>query len=78
MTGVLIVAAVGFGGAGAASAQPSQPSHGGNARQDCRTYSSVTECGHPRLDQKQWACVTWSVGHGMTERRAAVECRAFE
>ncbi|XVQ12017.1 hypothetical protein ACQP1W_05390 [Spirillospora sp. CA-255316] len=74
MTGVLIAAAVGIGGAGSAAAQPS---HEGSVRQDCRTYSSVTECGRPQLDQKQQACVTSAVKHGMTERRAVVECRAF-
>jgi len=75
MTGVLIAAAVGIGGTGAAAAQSVQQE--GDVRQDCRTYSSVTECGTPRLDQKQQKCVTAAVEQGMTERRAAVECRAF-
>lgn len=74
MTGVLIAAAVGLTGVGgAAAAQPSQET----ARQDCRTYSSVTECGQPRLTEKQQACVTAATQQGMTERRAVVECRAF-
>jgi hypothetical protein len=75
MTGALIAAAVGFTGVGgAAAAQGAQPE---SARQDCRTYSSVTECGQPRLTEKQQACVTAATQQGMTERRAVVECRAF-
>ncbi|WP_344596359.1 hypothetical protein [Actinomadura vinacea] len=75
MTGVLIAAVVGIGGGGTAAAQPS---HDANARQGCRTYSSVTECGKLQLNQKQQACVTWAVQLGMTQRRADVECHAFE
>ncbi|TDB98107.1 hypothetical protein [Actinomadura sp. 7K534] len=75
MTGALIAAAVGFTGVGGATAaQGSQPEP---ARQDCRTYSSVTECGQPELTQKQQECVTAATQQGMTERRATVECRAF-
>jgi hypothetical protein len=75
MTGALIAAAVGIGGVGSASA--AQPSQERNTRQDCRTYSSVNECGQPQLNEKQRACVTSAVKQGMTERRATVECRAF-
>ncbi|WP_021597433.1 hypothetical protein [Actinomadura welshii] len=75
MTGVLIAAAVGIGGAGTASA--AQPSQAQDARQDCRTYSSVSQCGQPQLTEKQRACVTAAVQQGMTERRATVECHAF-
>ncbi|XRQ06190.1 hypothetical protein ACN3XK_58170 [Actinomadura welshii] len=75
MTGVLVAAAVGFTGVGgAAAAQPSQAP----APQDCRTYSSVTECGQPaELTEKQQECVTAATRQGMTERRAETECRAF-
>lgn len=77
MTGALIVAVLGIGGA--ASATAAAPSgHGQQPRQDCRTYSSVTQCGQPQLDQKQQACVTSAVQQGMTERRAVVECHTFE
>lgn len=41
---------------------------------DCRTYSSVTACGEIKLDPAQSKCVARSVGLGMTERRAEVEC----
>ncbi|SFP80001.1 hypothetical protein SAMN04489713_117212 [Actinomadura madurae] len=75
MTGALIAAAVGIGGMGTASA--AQPSHAQDTRQDCRTYSSVSQCGQPQLTEKQRACVTAAVQQGMTERRATVECRAF-
>jgi len=75
MTGVLIAAVVGIGGMGSAVA--AQPSQEQGTRQDCRTYSSVKECGQPKLDEKQQACVTSAVQQGMTERRAAVECHAF-
>ncbi|MEU8796070.1 hypothetical protein [Spirillospora sp. NPDC048819] len=74
MTGALIAAVVGITGTGSAiAAQPSDRP----ARQDCRTYSSVTECGEPQLNEKQRACVTAATQQGMTERRAKVECRAF-
>ena len=74
VTGVLIAAAVGVAGVGGATAAQSsdQP-----ARQDCRTYSSVKECGRPKLTEKQRQCVTAATRHGMTDRRATVECRAF-
>jgi hypothetical protein len=76
MTGALIAAVVGVGGVGGgvavAQASPDQ-----SARQDCRTYSSTTECGQPKLNEKQQACVTAAVQQGMTERRATVECHAF-
>ncbi|WP_433464726.1 hypothetical protein [Spirillospora sp. CA-128828] len=75
MTGALIAAVVGLGGAGAAAA--AEPSHDQNTRQDCRTYSSVTKCGQVQLNEKQRACVTSAVQQGMTERRATVECSAF-
>jgi hypothetical protein len=75
MTGALIAAFAGIAGVGSAAA--AQPSDDQGTRQDCRTYSSVTECGKPKLDEKQQACVTAAVQQGMTERRAAVECRAF-
>ncbi|TDC57231.1 hypothetical protein E1281_05495 [Actinomadura sp. KC345] len=74
MTGVLIAAAVGFTGVGGATA--AQPSNE-PARQDCRTYSSVKECGQPKLNEKQRQCVTAATQQGMTERRATVECRTF-
>ncbi|MEV3926275.1 hypothetical protein [Actinomadura coerulea] len=77
MTGALIAAVVGIGGVGGtAVAQASGPADQ-TARQDCRTYSSVKECGQPKLNDKQRACVTSSVQQGMTERRATVECSAF-
>ncbi|MFB4313614.1 hypothetical protein [Actinomadura sp. 21ATH] len=75
MTGVLLTAVLGIGGAGAASA--AQPSGDGTARQDCRTYSGVTQCGQPQLTEKQRGCVTAAVNQGMTERRATVECTAL-
>ncbi|MFA1549170.1 hypothetical protein [Actinomadura chokoriensis] len=75
MTGALIAAVVGVGGMGGVAA--AQPSPGKTVRQDCRTYSGVTECGQPQLDEKQRACVTSAVQQGMTERRAVVECHAF-
>ncbi|TDB87084.1 hypothetical protein E1264_15825 [Actinomadura sp. KC216] len=75
MTGALIVAVLGIGGAGGAVA--ASPSGDQSTRQDCRTYSGVTQCGEPRLTEKQRACVTTAVQQGMTERRAVVECRAF-
>ncbi|QXJ23669.1 hypothetical protein AGRA3207_004859 [Actinomadura graeca] len=75
MTGAMIAAAVALGGAGSAAAAQQSPEQG--ARQDCRTYSSVTECGKVQLNEKQRACVTSSVQLGMTERRAEVECSAF-
>ena len=74
MTGAAIVAVVGIAGAGgAAAAQPSPKP----PRQDCRTYSSVTECGTPTLTERQQACVTAATRQGMTQRRAEAECRAF-
>ncbi|SNS19930.1 hypothetical protein [Actinomadura mexicana] len=77
MTGALIAAVVGLGGVGgAAAAQASDPGDQ-NTRQDCRTYSSVKECGQPKLNDKQRACVTSAVQQGMTDRRATVECSAF-
>ncbi|MWA05809.1 hypothetical protein F8568_036730 [Actinomadura sp. LD22] len=75
MIGTLIAAVVGIAGVGSASA--AQPSHDQNARQDCRTYSSVTRCGQVQLNDKQRACVASAVQQGMTERRATVECSAF-
>ncbi|WUI00303.1 hypothetical protein OHR68_00295 [Spirillospora sp. NBC_00431] len=75
MTGVLVVAVLGIGGVGSATA--ASPSTDQKPRQDCRTYSSVGECGQARLTEKQRACVTTAVQQGMTERRATVECRAF-
>jgi hypothetical protein len=75
MTGTLIAAVVGIAGVGSASA--AQPSHNQGARQDCRTYSSVSKCGQVQLNDKQRACVTSAVQQGMTERRATVECSAF-
>ncbi|GAA4234095.1 hypothetical protein GCM10022254_38160 [Actinomadura meridiana] len=75
VTGAFIVAALGIGGIGSAAA--AAPSHDQTPRQDCRTYSSTTECGQPKLTEKQRACVTTSVQQGMTERRATVECHAF-
>ncbi|WP_089324481.1 hypothetical protein [Actinomadura meyerae] len=78
MTGALIAAVVGVGGVGgAAVAQASDSAQGTDTRQDCRTYSSVTECGQPKLTQKQQQCVDSAVQQGMTERRAVVECSAF-
>ncbi len=74
MVGALVTAAVGFAGVGGATAAQSS---GEPARQDCRTYSSVTECGQPELTEKQRECVTAATRQGMTERRATVECRAF-
>ncbi|WP_067454691.1 hypothetical protein [Actinomadura macra] len=76
MTGVMIVAAVAMGGAGSVAAAQSPPEQG--ARQDCRTYSSTTECGKVQLNDKQRACVTSAVQLGMTERRAEVECVTFD
>jgi hypothetical protein len=76
MTGALIAATLGIGGIGSAAAAAA-PSEEQAPRQDCRTYSSVTECGQPQLTEKQRACVTTSVQQGMTERRATVECKAF-
>ncbi|TDD73882.1 hypothetical protein E1293_30335 [Actinomadura darangshiensis] len=75
MTGALAAAVVGIAGVGSAGA--AQPSHQQNTRQDCRTYSSVSECGQPQLNEKQRNCVTSAVQQGMTERRATVECHAF-
>ncbi|NKZ02538.1 hypothetical protein [Actinomadura latina] len=75
MTGALIAAFVGVAGVGSAAA--AQPSQDRGTRQDCRTYSSVTECGKPKLSEKQQACVNAAVQQGMTERRATVECHAF-
>ncbi|MFI0370342.1 hypothetical protein ACH35V_20920 [Actinomadura sp. 1N219] len=75
MTGALIVGVLGIGGVGGATAAWSSGDQ--TSRQDCRTYSSVGQCGEPRLDEKQRACVTSAVQQGMTERRAEVECRAF-
>ncbi|TDC93058.1 hypothetical protein [Actinomadura sp. 7K507] len=75
MTGVLVAAAVGVTGVGGATAAQSSPHE--PARQDCRTYSSVKECGQPKLNEKQQQCVTAATQQGMTERRATVECRAF-
>ena len=75
MTGALIAAVVGVGGVGGAAVAQASPDQ--SARQDCRTYSSVTECGQPKLSEKQQACVTAAVQQGMTERRATVECHAF-
>ncbi|MEU8121487.1 hypothetical protein AB0C21_22520 [Spirillospora sp. NPDC049024] len=77
MTGALIAAVVGIGGLGSAAA--AQASHSGdqNTRQGCRTYSSVEQCGQPKLNEKQRACVDSAVQQGMTERRATVECHAF-
>ncbi|MFG2087769.1 MULTISPECIES: hypothetical protein [unclassified Spirillospora] len=74
MTGALIAAVVGITGTGGAVAAEASNAP---ARQDCRTYSSVTECGQPQLTEKQKACVTTATQQGMTERRAKVECRAF-
>ncbi|TMR05417.1 hypothetical protein ETD83_06875 [Actinomadura soli] len=76
MTGALIVAVLGIGG-GVGGAAAASSSSDQNTRQDCRTYSGVTQCGEQRLDEKQRACVTTAVQQGMTERRAEVECRAF-
>ncbi|MFI0405347.1 hypothetical protein [Actinomadura sp. 3N508] len=75
MTGALIVAVLGIGGAGTATV--ASATGGEPTRQDCRTYSGVTQCGEPQLNEKQRACVTTAVQQGMTERRAEVECRAF-
>ncbi|TYK47239.1 hypothetical protein [Actinomadura decatromicini] len=76
MTGALIVAVLGIGGTTSAmAASPSQD--GQQPRQDCRTYSSVTQCGEPQLNQTQQACVNSAVQQGMTERRAVVECHTF-
>ncbi|TDC61785.1 hypothetical protein E1200_28135 [Actinomadura sp. GC306] len=75
MVGALITAAVGFAGVGGATAAQSSQEP---TRQDCRTYSSVTDCGQPaELTEKQQACVTAATRQGMTERRAETECRAF-
>jgi len=77
ITGILITAVAAIGGVGSASA--AQPSHGTKSpRQDCRTYSSVTECGQPKLNQKQRACVDSMVQLGMTQRRAEVECHTSD
>lgn len=66
--GVLALAAAISGGAAMAhAAAPPGP-------RDCRTYSSVTICGGITLDAAQRACVAHAVAHGMTERRAEVEC----
>lgn len=75
MIGGLLIAVLGIGGA--ASATAAQPSGDQGTRQDCRTYSSVTDCGKPKLTEKQQACVNSAVQQGMTERRAVVECHAF-
>jgi len=75
VVGALTAAAAGVAGVGAAAAaqSPDEP-----ARQDCRTYSSVTDCGGPaEPTDEQQACVTAATRQGMTERRAEVECRAF-
>lgn len=64
------LALTGFAAAPAASASTAQQA-------DCRTYSSVSVCGEVNLTQQQSQCVTASVGQGMTERRAEVECSAF-
>src|SRR5690606_42059988 len=75
LVGALIAAAAGAAGVGGATAAQSSDEP---ARQDCRTYSSVTDCGGPvKLTEKQQACVTAATRQGMTERRAEVECRAF-
>ena len=53
---VMPAAAVGFAGVGGATAAQSSQEP---TRQDCRTYSSVTDCGQPaELTEKQQACVT--------------------
>ncbi|GAA1270523.1 hypothetical protein Psi02_20880 [Planotetraspora silvatica] len=44
---------------------------------DCRTYSSVSVCGELTLSPREQACVSESVGGGLTFRRAEVECYAF-
>jgi hypothetical protein len=66
-TGVLAVALTSVAAAGPAIA----------ASDSCRTYSSVTVCGDITLTEKQRQCVTDSVGLGMTESRAQVECHTF-
>jgi len=68
--GALVLAAAGGGvvSATGASAAPER---------DCRTYSSVTACGTIELNPAQGKCVARSVGLGMTERRAEVECSRF-
>lgn len=66
--GTLALAAALSGGAVLAPTATATPS------QDCRTYSSTTACGEITLNPAQKSCVTRSVGLGMTERRAEVEC----
>jgi hypothetical protein len=72
--------AVVVGGIGTASAaQPSASAQTAPAstQQDCRTYSSVKECGKLHLNAKQQACEAKYVKLGMTQSRAEVECYAF-
>jgi hypothetical protein len=44
---------------------------------DCRTYASVTVCGKLKLSRSERACVKDSVRHGLTYRRAEVECYIY-
>ncbi|TDD94474.1 hypothetical protein [Actinomadura rubrisoli] len=74
ITAAMIAVVAAAGGVGSASA--AQSSHGD--RQDCRTYSSTTVCGKPKLTEKQRACATSMVQQGMTQRRAEVECLTFD
>ncbi|MET7335401.1 hypothetical protein [Nonomuraea sp. NPDC005650] len=40
----------------------------------CRTYSSVTLCGRPKLTRLQLLCVRKLVESGLSYRRSEVEC----
>ncbi|WP_433240768.1 hypothetical protein [Actinomadura nitritigenes] len=77
MTATLLATAVVLGGIGTASAAQPSASGQGTQQQDCRTYSSVKECGKIDLNAKQRACAEKYVKLGMTHARAEVECHAF-
>ncbi|MEO3790880.1 hypothetical protein ABGB14_11735 [Nonomuraea sp. B10E15] len=44
---------------------------------DCRTYAGVTVCGTLQLSEAERACIRDSEEHGISFRRAEVECYAF-
>ncbi|MEO3785711.1 hypothetical protein ABGB12_20475 [Actinocorallia sp. B10E7] len=68
VAGALALAGTVTGGAALMPAATATPA------KDCRTYSSTTACGEIKLTSEQATCVARSVGLGMTERRAEVEC----
>ncbi|MEU6721476.1 hypothetical protein ABZ897_59400 [Nonomuraea sp. NPDC046802] len=44
---------------------------------DCRTYSGISVCGTLTLSKAQRACTRNSTEHGISFRRAEVECYAL-